>query len=145
MRRTTSTAPDLARWLLAHEAGEGEPAEATPQAASRTFEKLRLYLTKLVGVAGFQALLARALVLAQADVAWLQAVRVAPDATLEGFEEAVRKQEAHETTQGAVALLTQLLGLLFTFIGEALTLHLLQDIWPEAALSDVNVAVEETP
>ena len=38
-------------------------------------------------------------------------------------------------------LVAQLLGLLFTFIGESLTLRLLLDVWPEAALDDGNSGI----
>jgi hypothetical protein len=145
MEQTTSAVRDLARRLLAREAGESEPAGTRGQAALRASEKLRAHLSKLVGVAGFQALLARALALAKAEVAWLDAVRVQPDGSLEGFGETARKQDAHEARKGEVALLAQLLGLLVTFIGEALTLRLLQDVWPDASPNDPNAIGEETP
>ncbi len=41
-------------------------------------------------------------------------------------------------------LLAQLLGLLFTFIGEALTLQLVLDVWPELVLDDSDSGYGET-
>ena len=45
-----------------------ERLQQEEQAALRVFEKLRSYLSKLVGAAGFQALLARAVVLSTAEM-----------------------------------------------------------------------------
>ena len=39
-----------------------------------------------------------------------------------------------EIAEGEAVLVAQLIGLLVTFIGEALTLHLLHEAWPEASL-----------
>ena len=38
--------------------------------------------------------------------------------------------------EGGAILIAQLLGLLLTFIGEGITLRLVQDVWPEAAFDD---------
>ncbi len=135
---------DLARLLLAWEADQGERADEKAHAALSTFEKLRLHLSRLVGVAGFQALLVRALALAKPEANWLAAVRVQADATLEGFSETVQRQTAQAVAEGSAALLAQLLGLLVTFIGEALTLRLVRDVWPEARLDGIHLGAEET-
>jgi len=132
---------DLARKLLVQEADESQPSEAGIRAA----EKLRLHLSKLVGVSGYHALIARALALAKAEAAWLGAVQLEADGSLDGFLEAAVKQDPQEAMKGEMALLAQVLGLLITFIGPALTLRLVRDIWPEAALNDINSGAEETP
>jgi hypothetical protein len=36
-----------------------------------------------------------------------------------------------------VILIAELLGLLITFLGRALTLRLLQDVWPDEAFNDL--------
>jgi hypothetical protein len=38
-----------------------------------------------------------------------------------------------QARDGGAILIAQLIGLLLTFIGEGLTLRLVQDVWPEAA------------
>ncbi len=67
------------------------------------------------------------------------------DGSLDGFLEAASKQDPQEAIKGEAALLAQVLGLLITFIGGALTLRLVRDIWPEAAVNDINSSAEETP
>jgi len=107
--------------------------------------KIRTYLTKIVGVAGFQALLTRALALAAAEVSWLKTVSVQADANLEGFEDAAHSLSAEAVAAGGTALLEQLLGLLNTFIGEALTLRLVQDIWPQSQSDKSETGTKEIP
>lgn len=113
----------------------------------RAAEELRRHLSKLVGVAGYYALLARALALARTEASWLEGVQVKADGSLDGFVETALKQDPEEAMKGGEVLLTQLLGLLITFIGETLTLRLVCDIWPEVSLydrNDRNVGAEET-
>ena len=57
---------NLARLLLAYEAAQVKPSEATAQSAVciRVCEKLRGPLSTLAGVAGYKALIGRALALA---------------------------------------------------------------------------------
>jgi hypothetical protein len=145
MKQATPAARDLARKLLTQEADGNAPSETDAHAALRTFEKIRLHVAKLVGAAGFQALLARALALAKAEVPWLEAVRVQADGSLEGFAEAAQQQNADVAAQGSATLLAQLLGLLITFVGNYLTLRLMCDIWPDACQNDSNPGTEETP
>jgi hypothetical protein len=122
----------LAQRLLAYEAVAGENSEPAESAAFRVFAKLRLALITLAGLAGFRSLLSRALTLARADAPDLSAVEVAADGSLKGLDE-LASQAQEETQEGGVVLLTQLIGLLLTFIGNDLTLRLVQDVWPEAA------------
>ena len=145
MNQAAPAIQNLARRLLALEADGSEQAEAMANAALGALTKLRIHLTKLVGIAGFEALLARALALARAEAVWLGAVRVQADGSLKGFSEAARQQSADAVTAGCRALMAQLLGLLVTFIGEALTLRLMQEVWPEARLDNTNAGAEERP
>ena len=48
------------------------------------------------------------------------------------------KVEQDRVHEGGVILISRLLGLLFIFLGEALTLSLLRDAWPGASLDDRN-------
>jgi hypothetical protein len=130
----------FARQLLSCEAAPGKPAAARDAAVFRVCEKLRQSLSKVMGVAGFHALLARALVLARADVSWLMDVRIKTDGSLEGLIEVEATLQPNELALGEIALVAQILGLLVRFIGPALTLALLREAWPEAAFSEADFA-----
>jgi hypothetical protein len=123
---------DLARRLLVYEAVAGETSESSESAAVRVYEKLRRPLCALAGVAGFWSLASRALALARAEAPKLSAVRIMTDGSLQGLDEL---EPQIDPNQGGAILIGQLLGLLFTFIGAALTLRLIQDAWPDAALN----------
>ena len=123
----------LAQRLLTYEAVAGENSEPAESAAFRVCAKLRRPLVTLAGVAGFRSLLSRALTLARAEAPSLSVVQVAADGTLKGLDELepqIGKEQARD--EGAI-LIAQLLGLLLTFVGEGLTLRMVQDVWPEAA------------
>jgi len=120
---------DLARRLLAYEAVAGKTSVPTESAAFRVYEKLRRHLCALAGVAGFQSLAVRALTLARAEAPSLSAVQVIADGSVQGLGEAEAQIDKDD---GGTILIAQLLGLLFIFIGEALTLRLLQDAWPDS-------------
>ena len=123
----------LAQRLLACEAVTGENSEPAESAAFRVCSKLRLPLITLAGVAGFRSLLSRALTLARAEAPSLSAIQVAADGSLEGLDQLASQAEKEQARDGGAVLIAQLIGLLFTLIGEGLTLRLVQDVWPEAA------------
>jgi hypothetical protein len=120
---------ELARSLLDYE-GAGE----TP-ALLRVSEKLRRPLTTLTGGIGFRALQGRALTLAKAQLPNLTAVEVKPDGSLDGLN-GLRNDEAEEA---GITLIAHLLGLLGTFIGEDLMLHLVRDVWPNVTVDGVEL------
>jgi hypothetical protein len=130
MPQAISAAHALAQHLLAYEATQGALADPAGDAAIRTCAHLRDVVARIAGVAGFHALLARALTLAQREIPWLAAVSVTAEGVLVGFSEAAQAQDAAAATAGSQVLLTHLLGLLHTFIGEALTRRLVEDGWP---------------
>jgi len=122
----------LARRLLA-EAASRKRREAKESAASFSVcEKLRQPLSTLAGVAGFRALLARALAIAVDEVPWLKTVHLNADGSLAGLDEG-QLSEA-ELAEGEAVLLAQLVGLLVTFIGESITLRLLHEALPGAGI-----------
>jgi hypothetical protein len=63
-------------------------------------------------------------------------VQVTPDGYLQGLGEFEPQIDKPQVGDGGVILIAQLLGLLRTLIGEALTLRLVQDAWPDAAFDD---------
>ncbi len=100
-------------------------------------EKLGTSLTRFAGMAGFRSLLSRARSLAVADVDWLERVTVEADGSLVGTE-VISGLSADDIVRGEIILVAHLVSLLITFIGETLTLRLLQDAWPEVSRGDIN-------
>lgn len=136
---STPKLKEIARRLLAYEAAADKRPTASSSAAFRVCEQLQPPLAKLLGIDGFRALLSRALALAGAEMPWLRALRLGPDGALEGLDndELTAKLDARAVAECEVVLVAQLLGLLVTFIGPALTLRLVHDIWPK--LDDLNL------
>jgi hypothetical protein len=99
-------------------------------AVSRVCDKLRRPFATLAGIAGFRSLLARALTLAKQESPDLRVWEVMPDGSLEGLN--------GEAVQSGAVLITHLIGLMITFIGESLTLRLLQDVWPDVLGSEMK-------
>jgi hypothetical protein len=132
----------IAKRLIACETpAAGSPGKDDPKddpVAFRATDRLRPHLSTLMGRTGFQALLARALVLASAEIPWLAAVKVVADGELEGLEAAHASAGAVGFTEGEVVLLAQLLGLLVAFIGPALTLRLIVQMWPQLSLTGAD-------
>jgi hypothetical protein len=105
------------------------PRRKHPRLPDQRRDKLVGLLGKLVGVAGSRALLARALSLAKRETEALTPVSVTEDGTLDGF--------TGKAAEGSPVLIAHLIGLVVTFLGEALTLRLLHDVWPDRTASDI--------
>jgi hypothetical protein len=129
---------DLANRLVAYEAAVSKASEPVEFAAPRVYQKLRMRLSALAGVAGFQALAFRALAQAKADAPSLWSVEVAADGSLKGLGELEPPVDIDNDSagEGGVVLIGRLLELLLMFLGEVLTLNLISDLWPDAALDD---------
>jgi hypothetical protein len=82
------------------------------------------------------------LTLATAEAPSLSAVQVTADGSLKGLDELEPQIDKGQARDGGAILIAQLIGLLLTFIGEGLTLRLVQDVWPEAAF-DGRVSEKE--
>jgi hypothetical protein len=107
------------------------------------YEKLRRSLIAFAGVTAFESLAFRALTQAKSEDPSLWAVQVKEDGSLHGLgeiEPQIDKDLAGKfpAYEGGIVLIARLLGLLFIFLGEALTLSLLRVTWPGAALDDCN-------
>ncbi len=131
----------IAERLIAEEIRVGDGATVKTPAAFRACEKLRRSLTTLVGPAGFHSVMARALTLATSEVPWLSDVQVKADGSLEIPAEL---KEQRESVKGGTALVAHLLGLLATFIGEALTLRLVQNVWPKIVFEKSPPGMEKS-
>jgi hypothetical protein len=123
----------VAKRLMAYETPRRESSKL---ATFRAVDKLRAHLVALMGSGGFRALLARALVLAMAEVSWLRALHVEADGTLQGLGATHARLDPAEFLEGKVVLLAQLLGLLVAFIGTSLTSRLVSEVWPQISLSN---------
>jgi hypothetical protein len=137
MNRATLQMRTLAKKLVGLETPANMSAEANNSTAFRATDKVRTQLSLLMGPAGVEALLARALVLAAAEIPWLTTVRVVPSGELD-VTAAEATVNAAGPSEAEVVLLAQLLGLLAAFIGPALTLRLLSQIWRELSLHDAD-------
>ena len=131
MDTASASLRSLARRLLAVEAAGTDDANAQVQGAVRVCEKLRISLTRFAGTDGFASLLRRALALARAEAPALQAVTSNPNGSLQGLE-SLMADAPNGGPEALVALVTHLLGLLVTFVGEPLTRRLVAEIWPDA-------------
>src|SRR5664279_6594943 len=119
---------DLARSLFACEADASTTSLHTEPATVRVYERLRRQLGAPVGVDGFQALASRALALAKSESPRLSAVRVTADGCLRGLGEVEFQTVTDEDGEAGIILIAQLLGLFLTFLGEATTLRLIEDL-----------------
>ena len=81
-----------------------------------------------MGAAGFRALISRALALASAEITWLSELRVNADGSFEGLNELEAQANPEEISNAGIVLLARLIGLLVTFIGDELTLQLLNNV-----------------
>jgi hypothetical protein len=125
MEKPSLSMPDLARRLLA-----SSPTASDPHvhAAVQVCGLLQISLTRFAGADGFASLLRRALALASVEVPSLQGVKVGRDGRLEGFEQLAANPGTGATgDDAAVTIITHLLELLVTFIGEPLTLSLVRE------------------
>jgi hypothetical protein len=100
----------------------------TQPATVRVYERLRRQLGAPVGVDGFQALASRALALAKSQSPRLRAVQVTANGGLRGLGEVESQSGTGEDGEAGVILIAQLLGLFLTFLGEATTLRLIEDL-----------------
>ena len=127
MNRVTPRLRIYAERLVAYETTRSGSSQSTPAAAFAVIEKLRPHFGPLMGAAGFRALLARAIVLANVEVAWLRDLRVAEDGSFEGLNKLEARSTPEEIATAGIVLLARLLGVLVTLIGENLTLQLLRN------------------
>jgi DNA-binding response OmpR family regulator len=121
----------LASKLLVHERAALQPDGGT-SALERVCTKMERYFFSLAGMVGFQVLLAHALVLARREVAWLAPIRISNEGVFRELDRAGAKFRAAEIFQGEVVVLTQLLILLASLMGEPMTHACLDEVWRES-------------
>jgi hypothetical protein len=119
---------DLARNLVACETDASTTSLQTEPATVRVYERLRRQLSAPMGADSFQALASRALSLAKSESPRLSAVQVTADGCLRGLGEVESQTDTDQDGDSGVILIAQLLGLFLTFLGEATTLRLIEDL-----------------
>lgn len=119
----------IAERLVVHETAP-ETSGATTPAAAQVFEKLSRLLGKVIGLIGYRALLARALSMAKRETEALATVTITDKGALEGL--------TSEAAEASLVLIAHLIGLVVMFLGEALTLRLLNDVWPDQVALDMH-------
>ncbi len=136
---------DLARRLLTCEADASGTSKSAEGPILRVYEKLRQSLGAFAGAAAFHSLASRALVLARSETPALRKALVASNGSLQGLDNSepqivADKDRAgeHPADDRGIILIAQLLALLFTFLGAALTFSLLRSAWPGADFDDRN-------
>jgi hypothetical protein len=130
---------DLARSLVAREADSNTTSLQTEPASARAYEKLRRLLGAPVGADSFQSLAARALALAKSESPRLRAVQLMANGGLRGLDEVESQTNSDEDGEVGIILIAQLLGLFLTFLGEATTLRLLEDLRLQAVIRTESV------
>jgi hypothetical protein len=131
---------DLALSLVAREADASKSSLQSQPATVRVYDRLRRQLGSPVGADGFQAVASRALALAKSQTPRLSAVQLAANGDLRGFAEVESQPNADEDGEAGIILIAQLLGLFLTFLGEATTLRLIEDLRLQA-----DVRTESAP
>ncbi len=129
---------NLARSLIAAERRKSDSSDTNARAAFRVCGKLRESLSALTGAVGYRTLLMRAFALATVEVPWLAELKVGPGGSVLIPDPLPRETEESVAAQGGEALVAHVLELLATFIGEALTRRLVQQIWPRTAFDGPN-------
>jgi hypothetical protein len=119
---------DLARSLINYEVDASVTSLQTEPATVRVYERLRRQLGAPVGIDSFQALASRALALAKSEFPRLSAVQITADGDLHGLGEVESQTGLDEEGEGGILLIAHLLKLFLTFLGEATTLRLIEDL-----------------
>jgi len=125
MANSSETLDTILQRLLQNEKRSAKNPE---EVILRSFEKMRTHISKIMGTAGYKALLGRSLQISQNKDPALAKLNMAEDGRLEGVDR--NEALSQVDLESAEILLSAFFHLLATFIGEDLTLNLLSDILP---------------
>jgi len=117
---------DWARRLIDSELEADSSSIQAELATVRVYEKLRRQLCAPVGVDAFQTLASRALSMAKLQYPELSKVHVTANGGLLGLDEIQCLQGEDDHDKVGFILITQLLGLVLTLLGEAATVSLIE-------------------
>ena len=137
MNRASPKLRDFAERLISVGVIKSKSSASKPPAVFAVLDKLRPCLAQVLGDLGFRAVLLRALAKANANVAWLRAVHVKSDGSLEDLDELEAKLDPKQIAEGRVVLLAEFFGLLVELIGERLVLQLVRTAMPNVSKDDL--------
>ena len=122
---------ELARRIVEHEADGSDPS-ASAAAVEAACRRLKDHMVHVLGSGGVSALLGRALHLAQREQPLLAevSVRGEPGACFTGLSESLAGRTDEEANAAAATVLTHVLGLLVTLLGEELGMKPIRKLWP---------------
>lgn len=143
-RSTLPQVRALARALI-NAKGAADPTDPQLQAVEAVLRDLSARISPLMGGAGFQMLLERALTRAQEghpQLARVEAVRDGDRYLVESAEAAVDAPVA-ENGAAAEAIISELIGLLARFVGADMAIGLVRQAFPELSLGSAGVRMEE--
>ena len=133
---------DIARSLLAYEAA-GSTSEPTQSLAVRVCEKLRGPLCALAGVACYRSLIARALTLARSQTSSFGDLQVAEDGSLQSLGKPALQSDRHYASEADVLLISHSMGLILSLLGTAVTLQLVQDVFPNLTITTESGTIRQ--
>ena len=125
---------ELAQRIAEYEAGGSPDPTASAAAVETACRRLKDHLVDLLGSGGVSALLRRALHLARREQPLLEGVAVSgePAACFTGLAESLAASSEEDATAAAVIVLTHMLDLLVTLLGEELGMKPIHELWPQA-------------
>ena len=136
---------DLARSLVAREADTSTTSPQIEPATVRVYDRLRRQFSAPVGVDGFQVLASRALALAKSESRRLSTVQITANGGLRGLGEVESQTDTDEDSEVGIILIAQLLGLFVSFLGEATTLRLIEDLRLQVEVRTESATTEPAP
>jgi hypothetical protein len=127
----TAPRPSVTRFVDAVARAERADGADDFDVAERIMKRLYQQLSKVVGPAGFDVVLARSIVLARRAHPALSGITAGAGGVLRGVDDAARDRLALQG--GALAIAEHFVELLAVLIGEDLAMRLLRDVWPRVA------------
>ena len=142
MRDATPRLRQAVTRLLEHEVGGGDATSEDLAAASgRLLDRLSQRLTQIIGPAGVEAILLRAVEMRRIEFPFL-GDPLEPRSNNESAGEALRARlrelDPDVIRDASVILVATFAGVLATVIGERLAWSLLRDLWPDTLRLDVE-------
>jgi hypothetical protein len=124
---------NLALRLFEHEASKSGNSDEPVKAIESCCQRLHDRLDRLIGAGGFRALLNRALYLAKKKHTWLEGVGIQdyPGCQFKDLREAAKGKKPATVNEACTLMLANVIWLLVTFIGEDITIGLIQEAWPD--------------
>ena len=102
-----------------------------PPGIIRVVKGMDTVLTRLAGRTGSRSLIARAISLAQASEPSLKGISTSAERVLESLEKVLSEAGPEDRFRDEALVVSHLIGLLHTFIGERLTIQLIKEVWPD--------------